>query len=45
MVDYMNYLGDSGEKLLALTELGLNIPKGSLTRYTQDGWHHMRILR
>ncbi|MBW0496253.1 hypothetical protein O181_035968 [Austropuccinia psidii MF-1] len=42
---YMSYLSDSGEKLLALTELGLGVPKGSLLHYTQDGWHHMRILR
>ncbi|KAG8168526.1 hypothetical protein KVR01_001275 [Diaporthe batatas] len=45
MKSYMNYLGDSGEKLLALTELGLGVPKGSLLQYTQDGWHHMRVLR
>lgn len=45
MTTYMNYLGESGEKLLALAELGLGVPRGSLTQYTQDGWHHMRILR
>lgn len=45
MKSYMNYLGESGEKLLALTELGLGVPQGSLLQYTQDGWHHMRILR
>lgn len=45
MTTYMNYLGQSGDKLLALTELGLNVPEGSLKRYVQDGWHHMRILR
>lgn len=45
MVTYMDYLGESGEKLLALAELGLSVPKGSLTNLTDDGWHHMRILR
>lgn len=45
MKTYMEYLGESGEKLLALIELGLEVPKGSLTQYTQDGWHHMRVLR
>lgn len=45
MVTYMDYLGESGEKLLALAELGLDVPQGSLTQYTDDGWHHMRILR
>lgn len=45
MTKYMDYLGESGDKLLALTELGLNVPRGSLARYVQDGWHHMRILR
>ncbi|KAM0438124.1 hypothetical protein ACHAQK_006855 [Fusarium lateritium] len=42
---YMNSLGESGETLLQLTELGLDVPQGSLTDYTKDGWHHMRILR
>ncbi|KAK2014486.1 2OG-Fe(II) oxygenase [Colletotrichum eremochloae] len=45
MTTYMDYLGESGEKLLQLTELGLNVPSGSLTNLTDDGWHHMRILR
>jgi len=42
---YMDYLGQSGEKLLRLIELGLKVPEGSLTRLTRDGWHHLRILR
>ncbi|KAF7559752.1 hypothetical protein G7046_g4400 [Stylonectria norvegica] len=42
---YMRYLGKAGEKLLQLIELGLRVPKGSITDYTDDGWHHMRILR
>ncbi|KAF4948795.1 hypothetical protein FSARC_13646 [Fusarium sarcochroum] len=45
MERYMNSLGESGEALLKLTELGLEVPEGSLTDYTKDGWHHMRILR
>ncbi|EWZ29366.1 hypothetical protein FOZG_16994 [Fusarium oxysporum Fo47] len=45
MERYMNSLGESGEILLKLTELGLGVPEGSLTDYTKDGWHHMRILR
>ncbi|KJZ78591.1 hypothetical protein HIM_01982 [Hirsutella minnesotensis 3608] len=42
---YMADLGASGDKLLRLIELGLDVPEGSLTRYTHDGWHHMRVLR
>ncbi|PKK50379.1 hypothetical protein CI102_4763 [Trichoderma harzianum] len=45
MTRYMNDLAESGEKLLQLIEMGLDIPTGSLTRYTNDGWHHMRVLR
>ncbi|KAK7429822.1 hypothetical protein QQZ08_003667 [Neonectria magnoliae] len=45
MREYMNSLGISGERLLELTELGLGVSRGSLTNLTQDGWHHMRILR
>lgn len=45
MERYMKSLGESGEILLKLTELGLGVPEGSLTDYTKDGWHHMRILR
>jgi isopenicillin N synthase-like dioxygenase len=45
MTTYMNSLGESGDKLLQLIELGLGVPEGSLTGYTRDGWHHMRVLR
>lgn len=45
MNKYMDDLAVSGEKLLQLIEMGLDIPIGSLTRYTNDGWHHMRTLR
>jgi hypothetical protein len=45
MNKYMEDLAVSGEKLLQLIEMGLDIPTGSLTKYTADGWHHMRVLR
>ncbi|KAG5950178.1 hypothetical protein E4U53_005416 [Claviceps sorghi] len=44
----MNYVAEleaSGEKLIRLIELGLDVPPGSLSKYTQDGFHHMRVLR
>lgn len=43
--EYMDNLGQTGERLLGLIELGINVPEGSLTSITEDGWHHMRILR
>ncbi len=45
MERYMGNLSENGEKLLHLIELGLDVPEGALTSYTQDGWHHMRVLR
>ncbi|KAH8894156.1 2OG-Fe(II) oxygenase [Thozetella sp. PMI_491] len=42
---YMRYLGSEGEKILRLTEYGMSLPETTLTRYTVDGWHHMRMLR
>ncbi|KAK2592187.1 hypothetical protein QQS21_010106 [Conoideocrella luteorostrata] len=45
MKNYMADLSVSGETMLQMIELGLNVPQGSLTKYTQDGWHHMRVLR
>ncbi|GAB0132776.1 hypothetical protein EsDP_00001202 [Epichloe bromicola] len=45
IMDYVSELGSNGEKLLQMIELGLDVPPGSLTKYTQDGWHHMRALR
>ncbi|KAH7350224.1 2-oxoglutarate-dependent ethylene/succinate-forming enzyme [Plectosphaerella cucumerina] len=45
MKAYMDSLGQNGEKMLRLIEFGLNVPAGQLTDLTQDGWHHMRILR
>jgi len=46
MKDLMSLLGESGEKLLKLTALGLGLedPK-AFTNLTEDGWHHMRVLR
>jgi isopenicillin N synthase-like dioxygenase len=42
----MDLLGQSGEKLLKLTALGLGLKNpNALLELTQDGWHHMRILR
>ncbi|KAG6014507.1 hypothetical protein E4U54_005180 [Claviceps lovelessii] len=45
IMDYMSELGSNGEKLIQMVEIGLDIPPGSLAKYTQDGFHHMRILR
>jgi isopenicillin N synthase-like dioxygenase len=42
---YMKWLDTEGGKLLRLIEFGLDVPEGSLTKYTQDGWHHARVLR
>lgn len=42
---YMDDLAESGEKLLQLIELGLEVPRGSMTKLTEDGWHHLRVLR
>ncbi|KAL5601451.1 hypothetical protein BROUX41_002562 [Berkeleyomyces rouxiae] len=42
---YMKQLGNSGDIMLGLAELGLNIPRGSLTKLAEDGWHHLRVLR
>jgi isopenicillin N synthase-like dioxygenase len=46
MKKLMNLLGESGEKLLKLTALGLGLKNpNALLSITEDGWHHMRILR
>lgn len=45
MTRYNDSLGNEGEKLLGLMELGLGVSPGALTRYTRDGWHHTRVLR
>jgi 2-oxoglutarate dioxygenase / 2-oxoglutarate/L-arginine monooxygenase/decarboxylase len=46
ITSFMGELGSIGEKLLKLTALGLGLDDmETLTRLTQDGWHHMRVLR
>jgi 2-oxoglutarate dioxygenase / 2-oxoglutarate/L-arginine monooxygenase/decarboxylase len=42
---WMAELGDVGHRLLKLTALGLGRPIDTLTRLTEGGWHHMRVLR
>jgi isopenicillin N synthase-like dioxygenase len=42
----MGQFGVTGEKLLRLVALGLDLPDiDALTRLSDDGWHHMRVLR
>ena len=46
MTSFMDELGVVGEKLMRLTALGLGLADmNALTKLTQDGWHHMRVLR
>lgn len=46
MNQLMDLLGDSGKKLLKLTALGLGLKDpDTFLKLTDDGWHHMRILR
>jgi isopenicillin N synthase-like dioxygenase len=45
MTQLMSLLGESGEKLLKLIALGLGLDPNTLRGVTEDGWHHMRILR
>jgi 2-oxoglutarate dioxygenase / 2-oxoglutarate/L-arginine monooxygenase/decarboxylase len=46
MQNFMAELGATGEKLLTLIALGLNLDDvDALTKLTHDGWHHMRVLR
>ncbi|MCM0677706.1 hypothetical protein NCC78_23905 [Micromonospora phytophila] len=43
---FMDILGSIGEKLLRLVALGLGLTNlDALTRLTDGGWHHMRVLR
>jgi len=42
---FLMQTGDIGERLLKLVALGLALPIDALTNLTQDGWHHMRVLR
>jgi 2-oxoglutarate dioxygenase / 2-oxoglutarate/L-arginine monooxygenase/decarboxylase len=46
MEAFMTELGSLGETLLSLTALGLGLEDpAALTKLTDDGWHHMRVLR
>jgi len=46
MKDLMYQFGVSGEKILQLVALGLGLDdEDFFSNLTQDGWHHMRILR
>jgi isopenicillin N synthase-like dioxygenase len=45
MTAFMDMLGSIGERLLRLIALGLALDIDALTRFTADGWHHMRVLR
>ncbi|OAA71551.1 2-oxoglutarate-dependent ethylene/succinate-forming enzyme [Cordyceps fumosorosea ARSEF 2679] len=45
MTAYTEDLSRSGDQLIEMIELGLHVPRRSLKRYTEDGWHHMRVLR
>jgi 2-oxoglutarate dioxygenase / 2-oxoglutarate/L-arginine monooxygenase/decarboxylase len=43
---YLADLRALGHRLLRLTALGLGLPDiDSFTRLTDDGWHHMRVMR
>ncbi|MET8981919.1 2-oxoglutarate and iron-dependent oxygenase domain-containing protein [Streptomyces sp. NPDC004539] len=42
---YMEQSGHVGHRLLQLTALGLGQDIDTFTRLTDDGWHHMRVLR
>ncbi|CAK1368289.1 unnamed protein product [Cercospora beticola] len=42
----MDFKAGIGERLLQLTALGLDLKdRWALNKLTQDGWHHMRVLR
>ncbi|WP_322756678.1 2OG-Fe(II) oxygenase family protein [Frankia sp. Cas3] len=46
MQAFMDEVGTFGERLLKLTALGLGAADiDALTQLTDDGWHHMRVLR
>ncbi|WP_405775289.1 2-oxoglutarate and iron-dependent oxygenase domain-containing protein [Streptomyces sp. NBC_01538] len=42
---YMEQSGHIGHRILQLTALGLGQDIDAFTRLTDDGWHHMRVLR
>jgi 2-oxoglutarate dioxygenase / 2-oxoglutarate/L-arginine monooxygenase/decarboxylase len=46
MTEFMEGLGQIGERLLRLTALGMGLDDmNTLTDLTRDGWRHMRVLR
>lgn len=45
MLALMAMLGEIGDKILRLVALGLGQKIDALTSLTQDGWHHLRVLR
>lgn len=46
MREFMAKAGDVGQRLLRLTALGLGLKDiDALARMTDEGWHHMRVLR
>lgn len=45
MERYMAHQAKTGKIVIALMELGLGIPTGSLAKYTANGWDHLRVLR
>jgi isopenicillin N synthase-like dioxygenase len=46
MTEFMAGLGSLGERLLELVALGLGrTERDAITRYTVDGWHHLRAAR
>jgi isopenicillin N synthase-like dioxygenase len=45
MTAWMRVVGHIGHRMLQLTALGLGLPPQALTRLTEQGWHHMRVLR
>jgi isopenicillin N synthase-like dioxygenase len=45
MQEYLAEVGRIGQRLLALVALGLGLEIDRLSRITEDGWHHMRVLR
>ncbi|MCX8957832.1 2-oxoglutarate and iron-dependent oxygenase domain-containing protein [Erwinia psidii] len=45
VTDHTNAMGDIVDRLLQLASLGLGLALNQLKSLTEDGWHHMRILR
>ncbi|KAF2212808.1 hypothetical protein CERZMDRAFT_40715 [Cercospora zeae-maydis SCOH1-5] len=46
MLKLMDFKASIGDRLLQLISLGLDLEdQWALSKLTQDGWHHMRVLR